>query len=166
MAYESVNVSKLRSSLNKIDDIKSSNFSDVINSIDASKWSGGIVNRIKTALKKDVSEIKEIQKKINNYKTACNYIEEYKDLDDNNKLNSYKTNLSNYNKKLNSYRNEMKSYTSDDSSLSRTTTQSKIDYYSDKAYSMNTNISSMNTKIENARSRQKLLINKINNLVN
>lgn len=87
MAYENININSLRSALNKIDDINSSDFSNLVGKINGSEWSGSVVNHIKAAIEKDISEIKEIQNKIENYKTVCIYIEEYKNLDNN--VNSY-----------------------------------------------------------------------------
>lgn len=171
MAYENINVNKLRSALNKIDDINSSSLESLNNKLSSSEWSGGIVNRIKTATKKDISEIKEIQKKINNYKTACNYMEEYQDLDDdiksyNSSLSSYRSDLNYYNGKLSNHKRTMRNYDSNTSDISRDYTQGRIDYYNQKVSSMNSKISNVNSKLSNAKSRQATLKTKIDNLIN
>lgn len=170
MAYENINVNNLRRALNKIDNISSSNFENIIDKLSGSEWSGGMVNRIKAATNKDVSEIKEIQKKIKNYKTACDYIEEYQDLDDDikrysNSLDSYKDDRNRYNDKLSSYKRTMRNYSSNEPEINKNYTQSRIDSYSWKLSNVNSKISDMNSKISNAKARQSTLKTKIDNLI-
>ena len=82
MAYEKINVNSLRIALNDIDNLNGKKLETLVNKMEISQWSGGAVNRIKTAINKNVSEINEIQKKINKYKTACDKIEIYQRIDD------------------------------------------------------------------------------------
>lgn len=170
MAYENVKVSSLRSSLNKIDNINSSNFNSFVNKLNNSECSGGIINRIKTAVRKDISEIKEIQQKIRNYKIACDYIEEYQELDDdikryNNSLDSYKDDRDRYSNKLNSYKQTMRNYSSNEPEITKNYTQNKIDNYSWKLSNVKAKISDMSSKISSAKSRQSILKTKIDNLI-
>lgn len=170
MAYENINVNTLSKTLDKIDNISSSDYENFVNKLSNSEWSGGIINRIKTATNKEISEIKEIQKKINKYKTACDYIEEYQDLDDdikryNNKLDSYEKDRDRYNDKLNSHKRTMRNYSSKEPEINKSYTQSKIDYYSWKLSNANSNISDMNSKLSSAKSKQSTLRTKIDNLI-
>ncbi len=170
MAYENINVNSLRRAINQVDNINSNNYDNVVNKLNSSEWSGGIINRIKTAINKNISEIKEIQKKLRNYQTACDYIEEYQDLDDdirryNNSLDSYKSDRDRYNSKLNSYKKTMRNYSSKEPEISRNYTQNKIDNYSWKLSNVNSKISDMNSKLSSAKSRQSALKTKIDNLI-
>lgn len=170
MAYENINVNSLRGALNKIDNISSSNFESFVNKLSNSEWAGGIINRIRTATNKDIQEIKEIQKKIRNYKTACDYIEEYQDLDDDikrysNKLESYEKDRDRYNDKLSSYKKTMRNYSSNEPEINKSYTQSRIDNYSWKLSNTNSNISDMNSKLSSAKSKQATLKTKIDNLI-
>lgn len=170
MAYENINVNSLRRALNKIDSINSSNYESFVNKLSNSEWAGGIINRIRTATNKEISEIKEIRKKIKNYKTACDYIEEYQDLDDDikrysNSLDSYERDRDRYNDKLSSYRRTMRNYSSNEPEINKNYTQSRIDNYSWKLSNVNSKISDMNSKLSSAKSRQATLRTKIDNLI-
>ena len=170
MAYENINVNSLRRALNKIDNISSSNYESFVNKLSNSEWAGGIINRIRTATNKEISEIKDIQKQINKYKTACDYIEEYQDLDDdirryNNSLDSYERDRDRYNDKLSSYKRTMRNYSSNEPEINKNYTQSRIDNYSWKLSNVNSKISDMNSKLSSAKSRQATLRTKIDNLI-
>lgn len=171
MAYEKINVSNLKKALNKIDDINYENINSLSGKLTDNEWGSPIRGRIKTALNVIVNEYKNIQKKINNYKTACNYIDEYQKLaadikSYNNSLSTYKSDLNNYNNKLYDHKRTMESYDSNTLDSSRNYTQGRIDYYNLKISNTNYNISNINSKLSSAKSKQKELSNKINNLIN
>lgn len=120
MAFQNCNVNKLKSALNKVDNISYDKLNNLINDISFSEWTSPSERRIIEAIKEIISEYKTIQKKINNYKKASEYIEEYKDLEsdydsDRNKVDKYKSKLKNcdendieyYNNKIDSYNNRI-----------------------------------------------------------
>lgn len=82
MAYENVNVFKLESALNKIDNISYGNIDNLYNKLATDQWQSPIRNRIRTALKEVVSEYMAIQKEIRNYKLAASLIRNYQQSDD------------------------------------------------------------------------------------
>lgn len=171
MAYENIEINKLKKALNKIDNINSNKLEKINDKINSSEWSSGVENRIKEAIKKEISEIKAIQTKINNYKDACDYIKEYQKLDDdidgyNNSLSSYRNKLSSYNDKLSDYQTTMKNYDSDTPDVSKAYTQGRIDHYNNKISNAKDNIADINSKMSSAKSNQASLKIKIDNLIN
>lgn len=80
MAYENINVSELKSSLRKIDDINNNKLKSLSSSIDSGNWSGNSRTRIVEALKTVSSYYDNIKTNIEMCKTVANYIEEYKDI--------------------------------------------------------------------------------------
>ncbi len=80
MAYENINVSELKSSLRKIDDINNNKLKSLASSIDSGNWSGNSRTRIVEALKTVSSYYDNIKTNIEMCKTVANYIEEYKDI--------------------------------------------------------------------------------------
>lgn len=171
MTYENLNVSNLKKSLNKIDNINYEKIDDLSSKLSDSEWGSPIRKRIKTALNEIVKEYENIQEKINDYKTACNYIEEYQKLSDdmksyNNLLSTYKNDLNYCNNKLYEHKRTMESYDSNTLDSSRIYTQGRIDYYNWKISNTNSNISDINSKLSSTKSKQKELDTKINNLIN
>lgn len=141
MAYENVNSNKLQSALNKIDNINSNKINNLISKLQTDQWESQSRKRIITALNVIANETKIIQSKIKKYKTAANYIEEYKKLD---------RDLDGFNNKLSNFKESLGKC--DDDSLSK-------DYYQNKVYNYQ-------SKIFNNKSRMTELKNKINNLIN
>ena len=82
MAYENVNTLKLNSALNKIDNINYEKINDLKSKLTNDQWGSPIRLRIKTALQDLINEYKIIQKEIENYKTATDYIRDYQKEDD------------------------------------------------------------------------------------
>lgn len=87
MAYEEVNVNKLKNSLNSLDDITSSKnkLKKVANSLNSSGWSGNSRVRIKNALDDMNFIYEQIEEYVKKCKMAANYMEQYKELDNQNK---------------------------------------------------------------------------------
>lgn len=170
MAYENININSLRSALNKIDDINSSDFSNLVGKINGSEWSGSVVNHIKGAIEKDISEIKEIQNKIENYKTVCIYIEEYKNLDNNvnsynSKLKHYQNDKTTYTNKLNKHRTKLRNYPPNEPEINKKYTRNKISEYTKKINKVNSDISDINSKLQSATSRKQTLKSSIDSLI-
>ncbi len=170
MAYESISVYKLNNSLNKIDNIKETRYENLSGKINTSEWSGKISKNIIKALDKEISEMQKIQKLISKYKVACEYIEEYKDLENSNKsysnsLASYKKDLSYYNNELGSSKEKMQGFDSLTSDIEKSYTKTKIDYYNNKVSNASSNIADINSKIANTKIRMEKLKEKINNII-
>ena len=79
MAYENINIDKLESAFNKIDDIDYEKISNLKTKLTSDQWGSPICGRIKTALQDVINEYKAIQKKIENYKAATELIKEYQE---------------------------------------------------------------------------------------
>lgn len=119
MAYENVNVSKLKGSLQKIGSIKTNKneLKKVSNELNAGNWSENSRVRIKQAIEKTSEIYEKIEKYIENCKQAANYIEQYQELDrksreyqskiDNNK---YKIRRAQEDEDTSSYEKEVNSY--------------------------------------------------------
>lgn len=83
MAYEKVNVSRLESALNKIDNINHDKVDNLISKLQTDQWQSPSRKRIITALKVITSETKAIENDIKRYKTVAQYIKNYQDFDTN-----------------------------------------------------------------------------------
>ncbi len=142
MAYENLNVNKLRGSLNILDNISANKnaLKKVSSSLSASSWSENSRVRVKNAID-DMSDVYEqIEKYISNCKIACNYIEQYKELDVQNKQ---------YQNKVSNNQRQIKNADSEDDTSNL---ESKVNQYKN-------NISKNNSK-------KTILKEKINNLIN
>lgn len=101
MAYEHIDVSELKSSLRKLDNINNNKLKNLASSINAGDWSGNSRVRIVEALKTVSSYYDNIRNYLEKCKTAADYIDEYKRIvKKNNSLNanieSIKNNYYNY----------------------------------------------------------------------
>lgn len=143
MAYENINVYKLKSSLNKIDNISSSKITSLANNLSVNHWSGASRGRIKIALDKLASEYGEITKETKRFKTVADYIDEYKDLEKQNDT---------YNRKITYYKALLLMYLDESQAYQREQTKRKIQ--------------ECKNRISNNNSRKNQLVNQINNLIN
>lgn len=139
MAYESVNVSSLRSSLNKIKEISQNKkgLASVRSSIKSGSWSGNTRTRIKDAIEKTDSYYVEINKYIEKCLKAADYIEEYKELD---------KEEGSYQSKVNSTKNKINSSKEDDDTSSL---KSDLNKYNDQMSRIGSRKSSLKEKINN-----------------
>lgn len=139
MAYENVNVNKLKNSLNSLDNISSNKnaLKKVANSLNAGNWSENSRVRIKNALEEMGDIYEDIEKYINKCKTAANYIEQYKELDNQNK--QYQNKVDNGNKQI-------KNASEDDDTSNL---QNKVDSYKNNISYNNSKKSSLKEKINN-----------------
>lgn len=137
MAFQNCNVNKLNSALNKIDNISYDKLNSLVNDISFNEWTSPSEKRIITAVNLIIEEYKKIQKKINNYKQACEYIEEYKELEsgydsDRKKVSKYEKKLKDCDEKdIEYYNNKLDSY-----NASVLNTKKKMDSLVQKAVSL------------------------------
>lgn len=83
MAFENVNVTSLRNALNNCEDrINYSRSKELINNIsNPNVWQSDSQPILKEALEKLINvRYKDLEGKLEDYKLACNYIEEYQEL--------------------------------------------------------------------------------------
>ena len=83
MAFENVNVVSLRNALNNCEDrINYSRSKELINNIsNPNVWQSDLQPILKEALEKLINvRYKDLESKLEDYKLACNYIEEYQEL--------------------------------------------------------------------------------------
>ncbi len=83
MAFENVNVTSLRNALNNCEDrINYSRSKELINNIsNPNVWQSDSQPILKEALQKLINvRYKDLEGKLEDYKLACNYIEEYQEL--------------------------------------------------------------------------------------
>lgn len=140
MAYENVNVTKLKNDLNKINDINSNKIDNLVNSLSRNEWKSIGQIRVSDALKEISKEIKKLKSDANNYKKAADYINKYKD---------EQTRLRTYKNKKEEYKRKLLNCPSNDQ-VNRQRYQSKINEY--------------NSKINSSNSRLKNYQNQINSL--
>lgn len=142
MAYENVNTNKLKSSINTIESISCNKkeLKKIANSLNASNWSENSRVRIKNALEEMVDVYEDIEKYLEKCKTAADYIEQYKKLDNKNKQ---------YQNKVNSNNRKIKNAGEDDD----------MSDLENKVFSYKNDIAANNTKKNNLKE-------KINNLIN
>lgn len=142
MAYENVNINKLISSINSIDNINSNKneLKKVANSLNASNWSENSRVRIKNALEEMVDVYEDIEKYLEKCKTAADYIEQYKELDSKNKQ---------YQNKVDSNNKKIKSAGGNDD----------ISDLENKVFSYKNNIAANNTRKNNLKEKINSLIN-------
>lgn len=142
MAYENVNINKLNNSLNSLENIKYNKnaLKKVASSLNASNWSENSRLRIKTALEEIDSIYENIEQYIEDCKQAAMCIQEYKELDNQNKQYQSKVDINN---------KKMKNASEDDDT-------SDLEY---KIFSYKNSIAANNAKKSNLK-------DKINNLIN
>ena len=130
MAFENVNVTSLRNALNNCEDrINYSRSKELINNIsNPNVWQSDSQPILKEALEKLINvRYKDLEGKLEDYKLACNYIEEYQELakqnqdllatnkslqrdlynDDNEKIASIERKINNNKGQINSNENRM-----------------------------------------------------------
>ena len=99
MAFENVNVTSLRNSLNQCKNaINHSTTDGLISSVsNASAWQSSAQSNLKNALSKLTNtRYKELENKLSNYQNTVNFIEKYQDLQSENKSKQQEIDYLNY----------------------------------------------------------------------
>lgn len=141
MAYENINVMKLRNALNNLDSImvNKRDLSKTEGNLNATNWSENSRVMIKNALVEMEDIYEKIKDYIGNCKMATNYIEEYKKLDNENKQ---------YQKRIERIKDEINS-ASEDKDTSN---------LEDKVFNYDNNIAANNLKKKNLKEKINSLI--------
>ena len=100
MAYENIDVNKLKTALSTINNINNSKIDNLVQRMDSEQWQSPVRSRFQTALSNISKQYASLKKDIDTYKEIANYIEKYKHAkSDYDRLND---NVNYYNNKLNS----------------------------------------------------------------
>ena len=153
MAYENVNINKMRSALNKLDNIKSSSAKldkllEDLNPFWGITWDSVTKQKIEDALITTKACYNQIEKIIDNGKLIANDIKEYQDLKDDN---------DDYARKIKNLKNQKKLY-----SYSNSLTGGNSDSIKQKILKIEADIKTYNNKINTNKNRMIVLQNQIN----
>ena len=100
MAYENIDVNKLKTALSTINNINNSKIDNLVQRMDSEQWQSPVRSRLQTALSNISKQYASLKKDIDTYKEIANYIEKYKHAKSD--YDSLNDNVNYYNNKLNS----------------------------------------------------------------
>lgn len=100
MAYENIDVNKLKTALSTINNINNSKIDSLVQKMDSEQWQSPVRSRLQTALSNISKQYASLKKDIDTYKEIANHIEKYnRAKSDYDRLND---DVNYYNNKLNS----------------------------------------------------------------
>lgn len=160
MAYENINVTSLRSSINScLNSINYTKINQIINQISSNDiWNADSKSTFKNALEKLIDRNEQLEKELKNYLNVVNLIEEYQKLDTKNVNSS--SDLSNINKELSVLNQIDRNYSNQGKQNSNEAINNR-----QKITNLNNKINNINSKINSNKNEMNSLKSKIDAMI-
>lgn len=160
MAYENINVTSLRSSINScLNSINYTKINQIINQISSNDiWNADSKSTFKNALEKLIDRNEQLEKELKNYLNVVNLIEQYQKLDTKNVNSS--SDLSNINKELSVLNQIDRNYSNQGKQSSNEAINNR-----QKITNLNNKINNINSKINSNKNEMNSLKSKIDAMI-